>query len=362
MDLFQPTDASMEHIEFTLSRDGTRLATATCGKGPLLIKAANWLTHIEKDRNSPIWSHWIEGLASGRRLLRYDERGTGLSDREVPDVSFERMLEDLEAVADYSGEQRFDLVGISQGGAVAIEYACRHPDRVRKLVVYGAYAQGWNRRESMSTRRRSSALAELIRLGWDSGTDAYLELFAALHIPGAGSMEVNAFVEACRSTTTPEMAARLFEAFGEIDIRSHLPKVRMPALVLHARHEEAVPFEQGKRIAAGIPRARCIPLESRAHVLGRSDPAWAVLTRAIDDFLAPVQDQAQPALWDLTVRERDVLGCLVRGESNTTIAEALGLREKSVRNYLTIIYEKLGVASRAQAIALVRDHGLKGRV
>lgn len=349
-------DMTQQQIRFTTSADGTRVAYAVSGKGKSLVKAANWLTHVEYEWESPVWAHWMQFLSEGRKLIRYDERGTGLSERDIADASFERMVEDLEAVVTATGADKFDLLGISQGAPIAIEYAARHPEKVDRLVLYGGYAQGWKFRETAQAKRRKAAEIELARLGWGSESAVYRDLFASIYIPGGTEEQKESFSEMCRRSATPETAGKLLTAFGDIDVTGRLASLDLPALVLHPREDGAVPFSQGQLLASSIPGARFVPLDSRCHILPAHDPAWSVATTAIAEFLA---EQGAP-FGDLTSREQSVLALLSEGRSNAEIAEGLGLSEKTVRNYLSVIFEKLGVSSRAQAIVLARDRGLAG--
>lgn len=343
-----------QQIRFTESRDGTRLAYAIAGKGKPLVKAANWLTHVEYEWESPVWAHWMHFLSDGHQLIRYDERGTGLSATDVADVTFERMVEDLEAVVAAAGVDHFDLLGISQGAPIAIEYAARHPEKVDRLVLYGGYAEGWRRREAPEVQQRAAAEIELVRLGWGSSSPVYRDLFASIYLPGGSDEQKESFSELCRRTAQPQMAARLLEAFGGIDVRGRLPQLDLPALVLHAREDGAVPFSQGQLLASKIRGAQFVPLESRCHILPEHDPAWPLFTAAVKEFLS----EPVAAFGELTPREQSVLALLTEGLSNAEIADRLGLSEKTVRNYLSIIFEKLGVNSRAQAIVLAKDRGL----
>lgn len=344
-----------QSIHYTRSADGTRLAYALAGEGPPLVKAANWLTHLEFEWDSPVWAHWMRLLTRGRSLVRYDERGTGLSQAEVGDVGFERMVEDLEAVVEAAGVDRFDLLGVSQGGPVAIEYAARHPGRVSRLVLYGAYAVGWKRRATPADQRRSAAEIDLVRLGWGQGSPVYRDLFASIYLPGGTVEQATHFSELCRRTATPEMAARLLEAFGGIDVTERLANLRVPVLVMHARGDAAVPFAAGQQLAQEIPAARFVPLDSHCHILPEHDPAWPQFTRALSGFLGMGADFA-----DITPREATLLALLAEGLGNADIAKRLGLSEKTVRNYLSVVFEKLGVASRTQAIVAARERGLVG--
>lgn len=351
-------------IHFVTSADGIRIAYATSGAGPPLVKAANWLSHLEFDWQSPVWRHWFEFLSSAHQLIRYDARGCGLSDWTDHDLDFERQVADLERVVDAAGVDRFPLLGLSQGGAVAVEYAARHPQRVTRLIIYGGYARGmWKRDEEAA--RQSRALNELIRTGWGQDSPAFRQLFASLFIPDANEEQVSWFNELMVRTTLPEVAARIMEAFATVDVSQRLADVRAPTLILHIREDGRVPFEQGRILAAGIPGARFVALEGRNHILLESEPAWQRFCSAIAEFLgdaAPGPHTPRTAgamkLDELTAREFEILRLVASGASNLQISGKLFISEKTVRNHLTSIFDKLGVASRAQAIVFARDHGV----
>jgi pimeloyl-ACP methyl ester carboxylesterase/DNA-binding CsgD family transcriptional regulator len=338
-----------------------KLAYASSGAGPALLKTANWLNHLEYDWQSPVWNHWFTLLSRNHTLYRYDQRGSGLSDRIDTNLSFERQVADLEQIADTAGLERFALLGISQGAAQAIEYAVRHPERVTMLVLYGCYAEGWAQRGE-ENRRHGLALNELIRQGWGQENPAFRQLFASLFIPDANAEQVRWFSDLMRTTTQPEIAVRILESFGEINVRALLPQVRVPTLVVHARGDARIPFEQGRLLAAEIPGARFVTLESRNHILIECEPAWERFCEAFVDFLGPGEGVTEPPqrgdLPELTVRENAILRLVAHGEGNGEIARKLFISEKTVRNHLTNIFEKLNVDSRARAIVLARDRGL----
>lgn len=351
-------------IRFLTTSDGVRIAYATAGEGPPLLKTANWMSHLEFDWESPVWRHWFAFLARGRRLVRHDPRGCGLSDWIDHDLGFERQVSDLERVADAAGLERFALLGLSQGGAIAVEYAVRHPERVSHLIIYGGYVRGAAHRDEESLRQ-SRALIELIRTGWGQDNPAFRQLFASLFLPEANTEQVRWFSDLMKRTTRPEVAARIMESFGTIDVSERLAQVRAPTLIIHARGDGRVPFEQGRMLAAGIPGAQFVALEGRNHILLEDEPAWARFRAVIGEFLGNrptgVAAEASPAaaaLDELTVREREILLLLATGASNLQIAGKLFISEKTVRNHLTHIFDKLRIESRAQAIVLARDHGL----
>lgn len=350
-------------IRFVKSTDGVRLAVATSGSGPPLVKSANWLSHLEFDWQSPVWRHWFGFLSANHQLNRYDPRGCGLSDWEVDDLTQAAQLTDLEAVVDAAGLDRFPLLGISQGGATCIEYAVRHPERVSKLVLYGAYAEGWAQR-SEESRRAGMALIELIRQGWWQENPAFRQLFGSLFIPDANADQIRWFSDLMRTTTRPSIAAQIFESFGNINVRSLLSQVRVPTMVIHARGDARIPLDQGRLLASEIPDARFVTLEGRNHILIEEEAAWQRFCECFNEFLG-VQDspvKASAAQFDeLTTRENDILHLVAVGHANSEIAKQLFISEKTVRNHLTNIFEKLGVDSRAKAIVVARDRGVTSR-
>ena len=272
-------------IHFCTASDGVRIAYALAGKGPPLVKAANWLNHLEYDWESPVWSHLLHGLAAEHRLIRYDERGNGLSDWNVDDISFDAFVRDLETVVDAAGLQRFALLGISQGCAVSIAYAVRHPERVSHLVLYGGYARGRRKRGSQQESDQADALITLMRQGWGKENPAFRHIFTSLFIPGGTPEQMTWFDELQRVTTSPENSVRIREAMNGIDVSELLPRVTVPTLVLHCRSEAVVPFEEGRRVAAGIPGARFVALEGNNHLVLETDPGWGRFLDEIREFL-----------------------------------------------------------------------------
>lgn len=351
---------SRPHIRFCTSRDGARIATAATGDGPPLLRAAHWLSHVEHDARSPVWTHWIEALSQGRMLIRYDQRGCGLSDRAPPDMSLDAWVDDLDAVVAAYGLDRFPLFGMSQGGAIAVAYAARRPEKVSRLVLMGAYARGALRRDiTAEQREEAETLARLIRLGWGRDNPAFRQVFTSQFIPDGTREQHQWFNDLERLSATPESAAAIVETLYGLDVSAEAGRVRAPTLVLHVREDARVPFEEGRRLAALIPDARFVPLEGRNHVLLAGEPAWPVFLDELRAFLgdggagAGALHQA-----GLTQSELAVLDHVARGLGNGEIARALGKSEKTVRNQVTSIFAKLGVSSRAQAIVRARDSGL----
>ncbi len=257
------------------------LPTPGLGQGHPLVKTGHWMTHIEFDFESPIWRHLYQELSRDHAFFRYDARGNGLSDREVPDVTFERFVDDLEAVVDAAGIDRFALLGISQGCAVSIAYAVRHPERVSHLILLGGYAVGWKKRaRTEADKAAGEAMLTLMRLGWGQENPAFRQMFTSQFIPDANKEQADWFNELQRISSSPDDAARNLLANGEVDVSSLLPQVKVPTLVMHCRHDARVPFEAGRRLAAGIPGARFVPLESRNHIMLEGEPALARFSKS----------------------------------------------------------------------------------
>lgn len=274
-----------QDIRYCRAQDGTRIAYASLGSGPALIKAANWLSHLEYDWESPIWQYLFSALSDGYTFLRYDERGTGLSDREVADLSFDAFVADLEAVADTAGPERFALLGISQGAATSIAYAVAHPERVSCLILVGGYAQGWEKRGDIKEVARRRALFPLVKLGWGQNNATFRQIFTSMYIPNATSEQATAFNELQRRSTSPENAVRLMESMAAIDVLSLLRRVQVPTLVLHSSGDFAIPMACGLELAREIPGARFVPLESDNHLILRQDKAWPRFIAEIRGFL-----------------------------------------------------------------------------
>jgi pimeloyl-ACP methyl ester carboxylesterase/DNA-binding CsgD family transcriptional regulator len=351
-----------QRIRYLSTGDGVQLAWAEAGKGSVLIKAANWLTHLEYDWESPVWRHWIHFFTDHFRFVRYDERGCGMTDWNVSDLSVERWVEDLEAVVAAADRQEpFALLGISQGAAACLAYAVRHPERVSKLILYGAYARGVFRRGDADKERLYQALIDMTRLGWGKDNPAFRQVFTSRFIPGANNEQVAWFNELCRKTTSPDTAARLLEVRATIDVVALLEKVRAPTLVLHSRNDDVVPISEGHILAAGIPGAQFIELDSKNHILLENEPAWERFCVEVLDFMGLKGSSRgeDPAFGSLSPREREVLALITEGLGNAEIAERLSISEKTVRNHVSHLFDKLGVWTRAQAMVFAHDHGFR---
>jgi len=276
-----------QQVRYCRAKDGTKLAFATTGEGPPLVKTANWLNHIEHDWDSPLWQHWIRSFSNRHQLIRYDERGNGLSDWDTPELSLDAFVDDLQSVADCLELDKFDLIAISQGAAVAIAFAVRNPDRLRRLVICNGYAAGWAVRADPDELARREAMMTLTRIGWGADNPTYRQVFTGIYVPGATHAQMEWFNEMQRRSASPENAVKLQRTLGALDVRGLLVKVRTPTLVFHSRGDQAVPFSQGEEIAAGIPAATFVPLESDNHILLETEPAWQTFAMETERFLTP---------------------------------------------------------------------------
>ena len=351
-----------QRIRFCTSRDDARIAFATAGTGPPLVRVNNWFTHLELDWENPVWRHWSEALAERRMLVRYDPRGSGLSDRDLADFSLDAMVADLEAVVDALDLRRFPLLGLCQGGVIAVAYAARHPERVSRLVLYDSYPFGAfvdDAGEKMA--RQAQTFSQMIEVGWGRKVGAFRELFANLLMPDAAGHHLKWIGELQRRSASPAIACELWNAFNTFDIRGEAPKVTAPTLVFHVRGDAMVPFEAGRRLAAAIPNARFVPLDGKNHILRADEPAWLTFKKELNEFLGTEElanASAAEEFAALTAREREILDGIARGQTNTQIADLLHIAEKTVRNHVTSVFAKLGAEHRAQAIVIARKAGL----
>jgi pimeloyl-ACP methyl ester carboxylesterase/DNA-binding SARP family transcriptional activator len=289
--------ARQQQIRFCTSSDGIRLAYATVGKGPALVKAANWLSHLEFDWTSPVWRHWLMGLSQDHTLVRYDERGCGLSDRNVNEFSLDAWVLDLETVVNALGLDRFPLFGMSRGGPIAIAYTARHPERVSHLILYGGFVHGRLRRNlSPEQKEEAEVMHQLIRIGWGRENPAFRQVFTSMFLPEGTPEQLHAFNELQRASTSPEIAARIVIASNYIDVTDLAAKLDVPTLVLHANGDLRIPFEEGRLMAALIPGARFIPLESNNHILLETEPAWQQFLTEVHTFLQTVSTLPNSAL------------------------------------------------------------------
>ena len=280
-----PAAKARQEIRYCMTGDGVRLAYASIGSGPPLVKASNWLTHLDFEWGSPIWRHWLAALSAHHRVIRYDERGNGMSQRDVPDVNFDTWVQDLETVVDAAGIDQFTLLGISRGGPIAVAYAVKHPKRISQLVLYGAFAAGLNHVGIPEQKEARRAVASLARLGWGLKNPAFCKMFTCQFIPEATPEHEQWFDELQRVSTSPENAARLMELADEIDVRPLLRQVRVPTLVIHCDRDQRVSPEHGQLLAAEIPSARYVSLPSANHLMLETELAWPLFLQELGLFL-----------------------------------------------------------------------------
>jgi pimeloyl-ACP methyl ester carboxylesterase/DNA-binding CsgD family transcriptional regulator len=350
-----------QQIRFCTSRDGTRLAYATCGKGPPLLWIGHWIRHIKFDWESPVWRPWLMLLTRRHQVIRYDWRGCGLSDREGVTFSLGKHIEDLEAVVEAARLDRFILFASAAGAMVSMAFCVQHSSKVSHLLLYGSQTRGpvarglaYDRATETHTNFR------MIELGWDDNRPAYGQFFTTLHMPDASAERLRSYNELLRLTASPATTISLLRAFFEADVLEFVPKVRCPTLVMHARQDAIIPFEEGRLVASLIPGAHFVPLESRNHILQEDEPAWQQFVEALQDFLPPAGSAAL-SLDELTAREREVLEVIAQGLDNAGIAARLKISEKTARNHVSLIFSKLGVNSRAEVIVLAREAGFGRR-
>jgi pimeloyl-ACP methyl ester carboxylesterase/DNA-binding CsgD family transcriptional regulator len=343
-----------QQVRFCTAADGVRLAYAVHGDGAPLVRAATWLTHLDFDWESPVWRHWLVDLAEGHTLVRYDERGCGLSDRQLGSLSVDTWVADLEAVVDAAGLERFALLGVSQAAAVSVVYAVRHPERLTHLVLYGGYARGRMLRGD-EERRHAEAMIAAIRAGWTEANPAFRRLFTMLFLPDATPAQMAWYDDLQWRSTSAATAVRLYVARNAIDVLDEAPRVRTPTLVLHAREDRVVPLEEGRLLAARIPDARLAVLESANHILLPDEPAWGAFVAEVRAFLGSGPVEAAPSLDELSARELEVLSFVAAGLTNEAIGERLCLSVRTVERHLSNIYAKLRVSGKAgRAAAAVR--------
>ncbi len=351
-----------QQIRFCTSHDGARIAYAISGQGTPVVMSATWITHLEHQWRSPAWEPWLRHLSSRHTLIRYDSRGCGLSDRGVEHHAFEDWIRDFEHVVDAAGFPKVSLVGTCQGGPIAVEYAARHPERVDRLVLYGSYARGMARRPGSAEQvERARVLMDMLRLGWGDENHAFIRVWAGLFQADGDMAHVSSWSDLQRVSTSAELAARLAEISFNVDVQDSARRVRCPTLVVSAERDTLVPCDEGRRLANLIPGARFVSLDTRNHMLLADEPAWHRLVSEMEAFLEEAPrahpEAMQMRFATLTPRERQVLEEIARGRDNAEIAACLALSEKTVRNHVTRVFDKIGVMHRYQAIVMARDAG-----
>jgi pimeloyl-ACP methyl ester carboxylesterase len=292
-----------QQIQYCTTPDGVRLAYSIIGKGKSLVRTPHWFAHLEHDLASPVTRHMLLGMAHHHALLRYDPRGVGLSQRDVGEISFERWVADLETVVDHARLDRFILFGLSQGASQAIAYAARYPDRVSHLIIFGGFARGYFHRDNPEKQKEMFELSRaLIRGGWGSDQESYRQFFTTQFIADGTTEQHHSLNEMQRVAATPEMAERFLLEIANINVVDLLPNIKAPTLVLHARRDQRAPFSLGQELAARIPNAKLIPLDSGNHMLMPEEPALRVAFNAIADFLGEKRIRTLPGTAGLAER------------------------------------------------------------
>jgi len=344
-----------QQIRFCEAPDGVRIAYAVSGTGPPMLVSTCWLSHLQHDWESPVWRHFLEELGRFVTIVRYDERGYGLSDWDVTEHGLEARIGDLEAVADDAGLDRFALMGMAQGGPPAIAYATRHPERVTRLLFYGSYAGAVT--GGSDTEEELEAFARLIKVGWGRPQHTFRRVFTSMMIPGATEEQMLWLDELQRVAASASTASEALRQRSRASCVELLPDLDVPTLVLHSLRDQMNDFEAGRLLATRIAGARLVPLDSDNHILLGDEPAWQVFVDEVRRFVAP-DGVPEPATSGLSAREREVLALVADGCSNEEIAERLVLSVRTVERHLQNVYTKLGVrgpsARAAAAAALAR--------
>lgn len=352
-----------QDIRFCTTADNVKLAYAVSGEGPPLVMSATWLSHLEHQWRSASWQPWLEAFSLEHKLLRYDARGCGLSDRDAADLSFEAWVRDFECVIESASFRQFDLLAKCWGGPIAIEYAARHPERVNRLVLYGTNALGrlrWSDRPNEAERAR--VLLDLMRLGWGQENHAFMQVWASYFQPGGTFDHLRSWSDQQCVATSAETAVQLMRNGWNVDVRKAARKIKCPVLILHCERDVVVPIDQGRLLASLIPDCRFVQLNSENHMPLGDEPEWSRLVAEVKAFLQKPAERlvghSRLPLNELTARERAVLERIAEGLDNSEIAASLGLSEKTVRNHITRVFDKIGVEHRYQAIVRARDAGL----
>ena len=348
---------AVQDIRFARSADGVGIAYAVHGSGPPLLVDACWLSHLQFDWQSPVWRHWLVELGQIATVIRYDERGHGLSDRGVTDHSLAARVADLEAVADDAGFERFAMLAMAQGGPVAIEYAARHPERLTRLIFYSSYA-GALVGASAEELELQQAFEALIRVGWARPTSEFRRVFSHLMIPDGTEEQMRWLDDLQRMAIDAETAVVARRQRQVTDSSARLAELDLPTLVLHGRGDQMVDFGQSRHLAANVRGARLVALESNNHIVLADEPAWPVFLREVTEFLAPDRVAAPAALADdvasvLSPRELDILRLAAEGRDNDAIAAELVLSVRTVERHLQNAYAKLGLHGRTARTAAV---------
>jgi len=353
-----------QRIAFVRSKDKTNIAYAQSGEGPPLVRAGTWLTHVQYDWESPIWSHWLRFMSARHTLVRYDPRGCGLSQSDVGNITFDEWVDDLEAVVDRLELESFPLFGMSQGAAVAAEYAVRHPERVSQLILYAPLVTGW-RRHTNAMAHQWQSMAQLVLSGWGEANMAFPSMFAHLFMPESPLETKQWYAELQKKSASKEVASRFMNVLADMHLFSRLKQIAVPTLVLQIARDQVIDPRSVIGIAGEIPGSEFASIPSSNHILLETEPGWQefknIFTRHVPGGVVQPQARASsaPQLLDqLSKREQEILGAIAKGLSNRQIADSLFISEKTVRNHVTSVFDKLGVSSRAQLIVLAKESGL----
>jgi pimeloyl-ACP methyl ester carboxylesterase/DNA-binding CsgD family transcriptional regulator len=356
-------DAMDQRIAFARSKDKTTIAYALSGEGPPLVRAGTWLTHVHHDWESPIWAHWLRFMSERHTLVRYDPRGCGLSQTDVGDIAFDDWVADLEAVVDRLELESFPLFGMSQGAAVAAEYAIRHPERVTHLMLYAPLVTGWHGRPN-ALAQQWQLMEQLVLAGWGESNMAFPSMFANLFLPHSPPETRNWYAELQRKSASKQVAGRFMHLLGGLSMFSRLKEIRAPTLVIQIARDQAIDPRTVPGIAGEIPGSQFVSIESSNHILLEDEPGWQefkkVFAHNVPGAAVPARrsSDARERIAQLSTREQKILAEIAKGLSNREIADGLFISEKTVRNHITSIFDKLGVTSRAQAIVMAKEGGL----
>lgn len=355
---------SRHRIGFCSARDGVRLACSVTGKGEPVLFIKSFWGHLENDLTNPVWRHMLATLSERNSLVRYDCRGTGLSDRQVENQSFETLIEDAEAVIDHLGVKRFAVLGHVGAGPIAVAVAARRPDMVTKLIIHGGYVRARYERDRKWSLLGDS-FVELVRDTWDEHQSIARRMMIAAFIPDSPKEVQEAFEQGARDAAVPHDVVRIAAANYAMDARPFAPAVRCPTLILQPMHNNLLfaalvgtPLDEAPLLASLIPGARLVPLTTRNHIILEHEPAWESWRSEVVAFLAGPGKQSE-VFRNLSPRENELMLLLSRGLDNAQIAARLAITEKTVRNHITHIFAKLGVETRAQAIVLAQEAGLR---
>ena len=353
-----------QRISFTTSTDNTQIAYALSGEGEPLVRAGTWLTHIQHDWESPVWSHWFRFMSKRHTLVRYDPRGCGLSERKVTDVSLNKWVDDLAVVVDKLKLETFPLFGMSQGAAVSVMYALRYPERVSHLTLYAPMVTGWKGSKN-PLALRWAAMENLVLSGWGEENLAFPSMFAQLFIPDAQPDHIRWYAEIQKKSASKEVAVLIMKALGELRLFSLLEQLKVPTLIIQVAGDQAISPENAKGIAGKITNSRFVSIDSNNHILLENEPGWQQFKKIFTTHIPSGSDSkaihtgnSYELFEELSKREKEVLMQLVKGLSNKEIANALFISAKTVRNHVSNIFAKIGVTSRAQALVLAKELNL----